>query len=139
MEENEYINAGDEGTVLNIRNAALTNNYYRKEIWTGERLQLTVMSVPVGGEIGLELHSDNDQFLGVEYGVGSVYMGRTKQGVKFIGNVNADYVVLVPAGTWHNVVNEGNTPLKLYSVYAPPHHPKGTVHKTKFDSDLADY
>ena len=100
---------------------------------------MTVMSIPVGGEIGLELHTGNDQMIGIVYGVASVYMGETKQGVKFVGNVNPDYVVTVPAGTWHNVVNEGNYPLKVYSVYAPPHHPKGTIHKTKFDSDLADY
>ena len=131
--------SGDKGTLINIENTARSNNYYRREIWTGEHLQITVMSIPVGGEIGLELHTGNDQMIGIVYGVASVYMGETKQGVKFVGNVNPDYVVTVPAGTWHNVVNEGNYPLKVYSVYAPPHHPKGTIHKTKFDSDLADY
>ena len=139
MEEQESIYSGDKPTILNICNTARNNNYYRKEIWTGEYLQLTVMSIPVGGEVGLEIHNDNDQYIGVEYGVASVYFGATKQGVRFVGNVNSDYVVIVPAHTWHNIVNEGNVPLKLYSVYAPPHHPKGTVHKTKFDSDLADY
>lgn len=139
MEEKQIINSGDKGALINIRNVAGSNNYYRREVWTGEHLQLTVMSIPIGGEVGLELHNDNDQFLGVEYGVASVYMGQTKQSVRFIGDVNQDYVIIIPAGTWHNVINEGNHPLKIYSVYAPPHHPKGTVHKTKFDSDLADY
>ena len=139
MEEQNHVNPGDKPTLLNVRDTALANAYYRKEVWTGEFLQLTVMSIPVGGEVGLELHNENDQLIGVEYGVASVYFGKTKPGVKFVGNVNSNYVILVPAGTWHNIVNEGNFPLKLYSVYAPPHHPKGTVHKTTFDSDLADY
>ncbi len=139
MEEQKIINSGDKPTLLNLNNVARSNRFYRKEIWTGEYLQLTVMSIPVGGEVGLELHNENDQMIGVEYGVASVYSGATKQGVKFMGNVNSDYVIFIPAGTWHNIINDGNVPLKLYSVYAPPHHPKGTVHKTKFDSDLADY
>ena len=139
MNEKQIINSGDKGAVLNIKNVAGSNNYYRREIWTGEHLQLTVMSIPIGGEVGLELHNENDQFIGVEYGVASVYMGQTKQGVRFVGNVNPDFVVIVPAGTWHNIINEGNYPLKIYSVYAPPHHPKGTLHKTKFESDLEEY
>lgn len=139
MEEQNYVNSGDNPTLINISNITRMNKYYRKEIWTGEYLQLTVMSIPVGGEVGLEIHNGNDQFIGVEYGVAAVYAGATKQGIKFIGNVNSDHVVIIPAGTWHNIVNEGNVPLKLYSVYAPPHHPKGTIHRTKFDSDLADY
>ena len=139
MEEISNVNAGDKPALINIRNAACENKYFRKEIWTGEHLQITVMSLPVGGEVGLEQHNENDQMLGVEYGVASVYAGQTKAGVRFLGNVNPDYVIVIPAGTWHNVINEGTTPLKLYSVYAPPHHPKGTVHKTKFESDLSDY
>ena len=137
--EEQKCNSGDKPALLNISNLARTNTFYRKEVWTGEHLQLTVMSIPVGGEVGLELHNENDQMIVVEYGVASVYFGQTKQGVKFVGNANPDYVITVPAGTWHNIINEGSFPLKLYSVYAPPHHPKGTVHKTKFDSDLADY
>ncbi|MBQ9485455.1 MAG: cupin domain-containing protein [Clostridia bacterium] len=139
MEEQNIINSGDKPTLLNLNNVARSNRFYRKEIWTGEYLQLTVMSIPIGGEVGLEIHNENDQMIGVEYGFASVYTGATKQGVKFMGNVNSDYAIFIPAGTWHNIINDGNVPLKLYSVYAPPHHPKGTVHKTKFDSDLADY
>ncbi|MBQ6922716.1 MAG: cupin domain-containing protein [Clostridia bacterium] len=139
MEEQIFTGKGDKPAIINISAVARTNNFYRKEIWTGENLQLTVMSIPIGGEVGLEIHNGNDQFIGVEYGIASVYFGETKQGVRFVGNVNSDYVITVPAGTWHNIINDGNQPLKIYSVYAPPHHPKGTVHKTKFDSDLADY
>jgi len=138
MDEQHQV-LGDKPLLINIHNAANTNIFYRKEIWTGEYLQVTVMSIPAGGEIGLELHEDFDQLLKIENGLAAVYMGETKQGVRFVGNANSDYAILIPAGTWHNVINEQDTPLKLFSVYAPPHHPKGTVHKTKFDSDLADY
>ena len=138
MEQNGTY-AGDKPELIDIRRAALSNDYFRREIWTGEHAQITVMSIPVGGEVGLEIHNENDQFLCIEYGIASVYMGETKQGVRFVGNVNPNYVVAVPAGTWHNVINEGGVPLKLFAVYAPPHHPKGTVHRTKFESDLADY
>ena len=96
------------------------------------------MSIPPGGEIGLEIHENLDQFLRIEYGVASVYMGKTKQDVKFIGDANPDYAILIPAGTYHNIINQQKIPLKLYSIYAPPQHPIGTVHKTKFDADLAE-
>lgn len=129
---------GAQGELINISRITCANPYYRQEIWTAEHMQLTVMSIPAGGEVGLELHSDVDQFLRIERGIASVYMGDTKQTVRFVGYANSDYAVAVPAGTWHNLINEQNTPLKLYSIYAPPHHPIGTVHKTKFDSDLAD-
>lgn len=127
----------DKPLLLNIHATTCKNKYYRQEIWTGEYMQLTVMSIAPGGEVGLELHEDVDQLLRIEYGFAAVYMGESKQTVRFVGNANADYAVLVPAGTWHNILNIGSAPLKLYSVYAPPHHPKGTVHKTKFDADIA--
>ena len=127
-----------EPAIVNIDKETKMNNYFRKSIWTGEHLQVTVMSIPAGGEIGLEIHEDTDQFLRVEFGVGSVYMGKTKQEVKFLGDAGGDCAILIPAGTWHNVINMQRVPLKLYSIYAPPHHPIGTIHKTKFDSDLAD-
>ena len=129
---------GNMPAVINIHKETLANNFYRKSIWTGDHLQVTVMSIPAGGEIGLEIHEDTDQFLRIEYGIASVFMGKTKQEVKFMGSANSDYAILIPAGTWHNVINEQRIPLKLYSIYAPPHHPIGTVHKTKFDSDLSE-
>ena len=128
---------GNQPALINIHKETCSNNYFRRAIWTGDYLQVTEMSIPAGGEIGLELHEDTDQFIRVEYGVASVYMGKTKQDVKFLGNANSNYAILVPAGTWHNILNEQNTPLKVYSIYAPPHHPIGTVHRTKFEADLA--
>lgn len=129
---------GNQPVVVNIDKETKCNNNYRKAIWTGEHLQVTVMSIIPGGEIGLEIHENLDQFLRVEYGVASVYMGKTKPDVKFLGNANDNYAIIIPAGTWHNIINEQNIPLKIYSVYAPPKHPIGTVQKTKFEADLAE-
>ncbi|MBO7527516.1 MAG: cupin domain-containing protein [Clostridia bacterium] len=138
MDNNQSYDLGNAPVVINIQKETRLNTYYRKAIWTGNYLQVTVMSIPAGGEIGLEMHPDTDQFIRVEFGVGSVYMGKTKQDVKFVGDANSNYAILVPAGTWHNVINNQRTPLKVYSIYAPPHHPIGIIHKTKFDSDLAN-
>ena len=131
--------SGDVPCVMNIRGAACGNTYFRKEVWTGEHAQVTIMSIPVGGEVGLERHEGFDQILFVEYGVASVYAGKTKQEVTFVGSADGNCSVMIPAGVWHNLINTQNVPLKLVSVYAPPHHPVGTVHKTRFESDLADY
>ena len=130
---------GNQPALINIHKETYMNNYFRKSIWTGNHLQVTVMTIPAGGEIGLELHEYVDQFIRIEYGIASVYMGKTKQDMKFMGNANADYAVMIPAGTWHNIINNQKCPLKVYSIYAPPQHPIGTIHKTKFDSDLAEY
>lgn len=138
MKPESYLNRGDQPCVINIHRTACCNNDYRREIWTGDHLQVTVMSIPCGGEVGLEVHDTLDQLLRIEYGVASVYMGDTKQSVRFVGQANSDYAVLVPAGTWHNIINRQNVPLKLYSVYAPPKHPVGTVQPTKFDADLEE-
>lgn len=129
---------GNSPALINIHKETLKNNFFRKSMWTGEHLQVTVMSIPAGGEIGLEIHENVDQFIRVEYGIGSVYMGKTKQSITFLGNANEEYSILIPAGTWHNIINEQKVPLKVYSIYAPPKHPIGTIHRTKFDSDLAE-
>ena len=125
--------------VTDIERETKNNGYFRKEIWTGEKMQITVMSIPVGSEIGLERHTDNEQMIYLETGFAAVYAGKERDRVEFIGRAKSGYAILIPAGTWHNVINEGNIPMKVFSVYAPPHHPKGTIHKTKLDSDLADY
>ena len=129
---------GSKPSLLNIHNEAVCNHHFRKEIWTGESLQVTVMSIPVGGEIGLEMHDDLDQLIKVESGCANVYMGEERRKVQFRGKINANYAIVIPAGTWHNVINACSCPLKVYSVYAPPKHPVGTMHETKFDSDLSE-
>lgn len=123
------------GGVVWLRKATIYNDYFRREMWTGEHMQITVMSIPVGGEVGKEMHDDLDQLLVVEQGAGSVFMGETESATRFVGEVTEGAGVLVPAGTYHNVVNDGMIPLKLFSIYAPPKHPVGTLQRTKADAD----
>ncbi|KEQ23564.1 cupin domain-containing protein [Paenibacillus tyrfis] len=124
--------------VVDINEAAKRNNTFRTAIWTGEHLQVTLMSIHVGEDIGLEVHPTVDQFLRIEQGQGVVRMGDTKNNINFEKRVYAGYAIMVPAGKWHNIINTGNTPLKLYSIYAPPQHPFGTVHQTKADAMAAE-
>ena len=138
FERKESQDFGGKACLIDIRNEALSNENFRKVIWTGEHLQVTVMSIPAGGEIGLEMHDDVDQLVKVEGGCANVYMGACKHQVKCMGKINANYAVLIPAGTWHNIINACSCPLKVYSVYAPPKHSQGTIHKSKLDSDLAE-
>jgi len=126
---------GPNPFVTDIRKAALCNDAFRTALWTGAHLQLTLMCIPAGGDIGLEMHPDTDQFLRVEGGQGMVQMGDSKDRLYFRQPVYDDSAIFIPAGTWHNVTNTGNAPLKLYSIYAPPHHPWGTVHQTKADAE----
>lgn len=129
---------GPDPYVVDIERATLANSSFRTALWTGSHLQLTVMSIPAGGEIGLESHPDRDQFLRVEAGRARVQMGPDPNDLSFDHEVGDDWVILVPAGNWHNVTNIGEEPLQLYSVYAPPEHPHGTVHATKAESDAAE-
>lgn len=131
MEQNNRIDYGDEPFIANISNLSCGNPYYRRILWTGEHLQVALMSIPVGEEVGLEQHPDNDQFIRVESGCAQVYMGRNEQNLNIQKRINGDFAIMVPAGIWHNVKNIGNTPLKIYTVYAPPHHQRGTVHETR--------
>jgi mannose-6-phosphate isomerase-like protein (cupin superfamily) len=96
------------------------------------------MSINVGEDIGLEVHPTVDQFLRIEEGQGIVQMGDTKDNLYFERRVYDDDAIMVPAGKWHNIINTGNKPLKLYSIYAPPEHPFGTVHETKADAMAAE-
>lgn len=91
------------------------------------------MSIDVGDDVGLEVHSDVDQFLRIEEGEGLVQMGKSKDQLTFVRDVKDDSAIMVPAGYWYNLTNTGNTSLKLYTIYAPPEHPFGTVHRTKVD------
>ncbi|MEM1501046.1 cupin domain-containing protein [Bacillus velezensis] len=129
---------GPKPFVVNINKAAKQNNTFRTALWTGKHFQITLMSIGIGEAIGLEIHPHVDQFLRIEQGRGIVKMGKSKEHLTFQRNVYDDFAIVVPAGTWHNVVNTGNTPLKLYSIYAPPNHPFGTVHVTKADAAAAE-
>lgn len=137
---NQNPNIGDcgpEPLVVNLDCLAKRNSNYRTTLWTGEHLQVTLMSIPVGGNIGLEMHDNIDQFIRIEDGCALVKMGKCKDNLDYQRRVNSNFAILVPACTWHNIVNIGSTPLKLYSVYAPPKHPFGTVHRTKEEAQCA--
>lgn len=129
----ENMDHGPKPYVVEIELATLANDNFRTTAWTGEFLQMTLMSIPVGGDIGLERHSDTDQFLRLEQGRGRVQMGQAEDNFTFDEEVSEDSVILIPSGYWHNVTNIGDEPMKVYSLYAPPHHPHGTVHKTQAD------
>ncbi|MEC5423502.1 cupin domain-containing protein [Virgibacillus sp. C22-A2] len=129
---------GKEPFVVNIEEAAEQNNNFRTALWTGDHLQVTVMSIPVGSDIGLEVHPDVDQFLRIEEGQGVVQMGDSQTNLTFEKNAYEDYAIMVPAGKWHNLTNTGDKTLKLYTIYAPPEHPFGTVHRTKAEAMAAE-
>ena len=120
---------------LHIEQISRQNSNFRRVLWTGNHLQLTVMCIPFRGDIGLELHPDTDQLIRVEDGQASVHMGQSKDQLTFRRCLRPGDVILIPQGTWHNVINTGNRMLKLSSLYAPPQHPKGTVHRTKADAE----
>lgn len=133
MDTNDY---GGQPYVVNIEDITKENDKFRVAKWTGANLQMTLMAIPVGGEVGLEVHGDHDQFLRVEEGTAKVVMGPAEDNLDFERVAEDDFVILVPAGTWHNIINTGDTPLKLYSLYAPAEHPKGTIHET-FEEAMA--
>lgn len=125
---------GKSPFVVNIEDATVQNDTYRTTIWTGEKLQATVMSIPPNDDIGLEVHHGIDQFIRIEEGNGLCKMGPTKDDLNFEKEVKDDDAVFVPANMWHNIVNIGDKPLKLYTIYAGPDHIPGTVHKTHDDA-----
>ncbi|MDR1700938.1 MAG: cupin domain-containing protein [Lachnoclostridium sp.] len=122
---------GPDPFVVDITKSTLHNETYRTALWTGKYLQLTLMSIPVGEDVGLEIHPDNDQFFRVEDGQGLVQMGDREDNLYYQQPAYDDNAIFIPAGTWHNITNTGKKPLKLYSIYAPPHHPYGTIQQTK--------
>lgn len=130
---------GPNPFVININEASKQNMNYRLALWTGSYLQLTLMSLNPKEDIGLEMHDDVDQFLRVEEGCGLVLMGNRPNNLYFQERVFDDFIIMIPAGTWHNVINTGCTPMKLYSLYAPPNHPWGTVQRTKEDAEEEEH
>lgn len=126
---------GAKPFIVDIDCITKANPNYRTALWTGEHLQVTLMCIPVGGDIGLEVHCDTDQFLRIESGTGLAVMGPCKNNLSIRKEVCSDDAVIVPAGTWHNIINTGEVPLKIYSIYAPPHHPFGTIQRTKEEAE----
>jgi mannose-6-phosphate isomerase-like protein (cupin superfamily) len=126
------------GWVGDIEKETLDNDTFRTVVFTGEHQQLTVMRLGPGEDIGLEAHDHNDQFLRVEQGKARVELGATKDTVDETYDVEDDWAIIVRAGTWHNVINTGDGELMLYSLYAPPEHPDGTVHRSKAEAETAE-
>lgn len=112
--------------------AARENTFFRSVLKTGSHAQVVLMSIPPGAEIGNEVHDEVDQILLFVQGVGSATVGEETK------TIGVNHLVYVPAGTWHNFTNTGKEEWKLVSVYAPPEHPDGTVHKTKAEADAAE-
>jgi mannose-6-phosphate isomerase-like protein (cupin superfamily) len=110
---------------------AKANSYFREVLATGPHSQVVVMSIPPGGDIGEEVHDDVDQTLVFVQGEGQAILDGEKSAVA------VDRLVHVPAGTRHNFVNTGKVDLRLYTIYAPPEHKPGTIHKTKAEADAA--
>lgn len=129
---------GPDPYVIDIEEATLQNTNYRSTLWTGKYMQMTVMSIQPGHDIGLEVHEDHDQFLRVESGKGHVQMGPAEDDLSFDQMAEDDDVIMVPAGQWHNVTNVGDEPLKVYSLYSPPEHAHGTVHETYEEAMAAE-
>jgi mannose-6-phosphate isomerase-like protein (cupin superfamily) len=117
------------GYISNIEKETLDNNNFRKVLYTGAHAQLVVMSIGVGETIGKETHENVDQFFRVEDGTGKVVINGEEN------SFEKDFAFIVPAGAEHDVINTGDTPLKLYTIYSPANHPEGTIHKTKAEAE----
>ncbi len=118
---------------VDVVQAAWTNDAFRRVVLTGDHEQVVVMTIPPGGEIGDEVHTDTDQVLAFVDGHGEAMLdGRASE-------IGPNDLVFVRAGTRHNFVNTGSSPLRLITIYAPPEHAPGTIHQTKAEADAAEH
>ena len=121
---------GPEPQSFNLEEATRDNENYRTVAWSGRYLQVTLMSIPVGGDIGLEVHPETDQFIRLDAGRGRAQIGTSRDKLSFDREVSDGWCVLIPAGTWHNVTNIGDEPMQVFAVYAPAHHKPGKIQRT---------
>lgn len=128
------VDNGPDPNAFDIERATKENASYRTVAWTGRYLQVTLMSIPVGESIGLEQHPETDQFLRLDAGRGRVLMGSARDDLDYQQDVSDGWSIQVPAGTWHDIVNTGDVPMRLYAVYAPVHHAPGVVQPTAADA-----
>ncbi|WMC93627.1 cupin domain-containing protein [Kineothrix sp. MB12-C1] len=127
----DNIDQGPKPFVTNLRQDTLENTNFRTARWTCKNMQLTLMSVPVDSDIGMDVHDTSDQFFYIERGSALVIMGNCPDCLNYQAHVYENYSILVPAGTWHNVINTGPDKLKMFSIYAPALHPYGTIYETR--------
>lgn len=125
------IDYGKKPLVIDMYAATLNNDNFRRALWTGENLQLTLMCIKPGEDIDLEVHPEIDQFIYIVCGKGLTQIGNSKNNLPFKSDVYENTGIFIPAGTWHNITNTGKTELKLFTVYAPPEHPFGTLENVK--------
>jgi mannose-6-phosphate isomerase-like protein (cupin superfamily) len=125
---------GPQPQSFDLEQATGQNDNYRTVAWSGRYLQVTLMSIPVGSDIGLEVHPDTDQFLRLDAGRGRAQIGPSRDKLTFDREVSDGWCVLIPAGSWHNVTNIGDEPMQVYAIYAPAHHKPGKVHRTAVDA-----
>ena len=136
---------GPQPHAFDLEKHTLENSNYRTVAWSGRYLQVTLMSIPVDSDIGMEMHPETDQFLRLDAGQGRVQIGAAKDQLTFQREVTDGWCILIPAGYWHNVTNTGDEPMQIYAVYAPAHHKPGKIHKTAHeastdrDDDPADW
>ena len=122
------------GYVSNIEADTIANEDFRRVVFTGPNTQLVLMTLRPGEEIGLETHDEHDQFIRVEAGIGVVVLDGEESALE------DGSAVVIPAGTEHNVVNTSDAePLRLYTLYSPPEHPDGTIHRTKKEAEAAEH
>lgn len=121
---------GPKPQSFDLEQATQDNGNYRSVAWSGRYLQLTLMSIPVASDIGLEMHAETDQFLRLDAGRGLVEMGPSKDELTFRRDVSDGWCIMVPAGTWHNITNTGDAPMQVYAIYAPSHHAPGKIQAT---------
>ena len=121
-----------KGFVDDIEELTESNKDFRRVLYTGKHLQLVLMSLKPGEEIGEEVHDTHDQFFRIEKGKGEVLIDGVKTKVK------ADFAIIVPAGARHNVINTGDKALRLYTLYSPPEHRDGIVRATKAEADASE-
>jgi mannose-6-phosphate isomerase-like protein (cupin superfamily) len=126
------------GWVGDIERATVENTTFRTALFTGDHVQLTVMRLAPGEDIGREAHPTLDQFIRVEKGQGRVELSRSEDRIEETHQVEQDWAIVIPAGIWHNVTNIGSGDLRLYSLYAPPAHAAGTVHRDKVEAEAAE-
>lgn len=119
---------------FNLEQFAQENSNFRIAVWTGQHLQMTLMSIPVKEDIGLEKHKDTDQIICIKDGQALSTISRFQNSIEQQYFLNRGDVIFIPAGFWHNIINTGMIPLKLISVYAPPNHAPNTIHLTKADA-----